>query len=105
MSRGYHSRWVIPEEHRVSPGYIEAGAKIALGQAVYDRRTELGLSQTDVARRAGMTQPAVSRVEGGAVTLTLPLLRRLAVALDATLDLRLESEETRVSFIPRDDAA
>ncbi len=98
MTRGYHSRWVVPGEHRASPEYIEAGAKIAFGPAVYDRRNELGFSQAELARRADMTQPAVSRIEGGGVTPTLPLLRRLAVALQATLDVSMDGEETRVTL-------
>ncbi len=50
---GYHTKWVVPHAHRDSPEYIEAGARIALGQAVYDRRTALGISQSELARRAG----------------------------------------------------
>ena len=37
--KGYHTKWTIPDEHRESAEYIEAGTRIALGQAVYDRRT------------------------------------------------------------------
>jgi hypothetical protein len=40
--KGYHTKWQVPEEHRASAEYIEAGARITLGQAVYDRRTALG---------------------------------------------------------------
>ncbi|WP_031509441.1 helix-turn-helix domain-containing protein [Streptomyces megasporus] len=99
MSRGYHTQWLIPEEHRADPAYVEAGAAIALGQAVYDRRTTLGLSQGQLARRAGMAEAEVERIEGGAVTPTLALLRALARALDAKLDLSIEDEETSVSFV------
>ncbi|MGO4754726.1 hypothetical protein AB4212_40020 [Streptomyces sp. 2MCAF27] len=53
MSRGYHTSWTIPEEHRVDPAYIEAGAAIALGQAVYNRRTALGICQASLARADG----------------------------------------------------
>lgn len=44
--------------------YVDARLAGDLGQAVHDRRTELGLSQTELAERAGMTQPQVSRMEG-----------------------------------------
>lgn len=44
--------------------YVDARLAGDLGQAVYDRRIELGLSRTELAERAGMTQPQVSRMEG-----------------------------------------
>jgi transcriptional regulator with XRE-family HTH domain len=99
VSKGYHTTWRIPEEHRSDPAYMEAGAAIALGQAVYDRRTALGISQPELARHAGLDQIEVERIEGGAVTPTLELLRALARALDAKLDLSIEADETHVSFV------
>ncbi|MFD9571568.1 helix-turn-helix domain-containing protein [Streptomyces sp. NPDC059982] len=61
----------------------------AVGQAVYDRRVELGISQDELARRAGLTRWEVSRLELGAALPALPLLARLARALEAGLDLTL----------------
>ena len=92
--KGYHANWVIPDEHRASPEYVEAGARIALGQAVYDRRTALGISQSELARRASTTQTVISRLEGGAVTPTLPLLHRLAGALEGELNLKITATST-----------
>jgi transcriptional regulator with XRE-family HTH domain len=96
--KGYHSRWEVPDEHRESAEYIEAGARIALGQAVYDRRIALGLSQSELARRAGTTQTVFSGLEGGAVTPTLPLLHRLAGALEGELNLTITGTSTRAEF-------
>lgn len=56
---------------------------------VYDRRTALGLSQAEPASRCGMQQPQISRIEGGGTVPTIPLLRRLAEALDAELTIGL----------------
>lgn len=59
-----------------------ARVEIALARAVFKRRTALGISQTELARRAQMTQPAVSRLEaGGGGVPTLAVLDRLARAL------------------------
>lgn|GEM_PF-288160 len=96
--KGYHTRWTVPDEHRASPEYVEAGARIALGQAVYDRRVALGLSQAELAARAGTTQTVISRLEGGAVTPTLPLLHRLAGALEGELDIKTTGTSTRAEF-------
>ncbi|MFE9976077.1 helix-turn-helix domain-containing protein [Streptomyces hirsutus] len=95
-----HSSWRSARSQRLASAdsgeyekaYEEARLAFALGQMVYDRRTELGLTQTELAARAGMKQPAVSRIEGGGTVPTVPLLRRLAEALDADL---------RISFTPR----
>ncbi|MEV4879711.1 helix-turn-helix domain-containing protein [Streptomyces cyaneofuscatus] len=69
--------------------YEEAEPAHDLGRLVHDRRTELGLSQAELAERCGMKQPQISRIEGGGTTPTIPLLRRLARALDADLTIEL----------------
>jgi predicted nucleotidyltransferase/DNA-binding XRE family transcriptional regulator len=43
-------------------------------------RTSAGLTQEEVARRAGTSQPAVARYEQGVALPTLPTLRRLLLA-------------------------
>jgi ribosome-binding protein aMBF1 (putative translation factor) len=71
------------EEYR--QGYAEARRAFLIGQAVRERRLALGLSQVELAARAGMTQPALSRLEAGGVVPTIPLLERISMALDADL--------------------
>ncbi|MFD8967189.1 helix-turn-helix domain-containing protein [Streptomyces sp. NPDC059568] len=100
MSAGYHTSWTIPEEHRADPAYIEAGAAIALGQAVYDRRTALGIDQASLAELTALSLEDIERIEGGGTAPTLPLMRALAVALDAKLDVSIDTEETHLSFVP-----
>jgi len=102
-----HSEWktrrtrkLLGETVEESAAYVEAGYAFALGQAVFDRRTALGLSQTEVARRAGMTQPQISTIEGGDSVPTLPLLTRLANALDASLTIDLDADSSTFVFTP-----
>ncbi len=66
-------------------GYAEAHRAFVIGQAVRERRGALGLSQTELAARAGMTQPALSRLEAGGSVPTIPVLERISAALDAEL--------------------
>jgi len=78
-----HARWERTGADEHAAAYEEARASLLLGQMVYDRRTELGLTQAELAARAGMTEPQLSRLESGGATPTVPLLARLAAALDA----------------------
>jgi HTH-type transcriptional regulator/antitoxin HipB len=66
-------------------GYEQARRAFLIGQAVRERRLALGLSQTEVAAQAGMTQPALSRLEAGGTVPTIPVLERIAAALGAEL--------------------
>ena len=89
MSAEHHSYEQIGRQRRGSTeyreGYDEAHRAFLIGQAVRERRLALGLSQTEVAARAGMTQPALSRLEAGGAVPTIPVLERIAAALGADL--------------------
>ncbi|MEU1174091.1 helix-turn-helix domain-containing protein [Streptomyces microflavus] len=115
-----HAQWKLARDRKVAESISEGedSAESAervrrrleldlawdLGQAVYDRRTALGLAQTELARRARMSQPQVSKLELGGSMPTVPLLARLARALDADFSLTPLGEGVRVSFIPHDPA-
>jgi transcriptional regulator with XRE-family HTH domain len=58
---------------------------LALGRLIQELRTRAGLSQRELALRLGTTQPGVSRLESGAVTIRLDTLARVAAALDRHL--------------------
>lgn len=104
-----HSRWKTIQERKLMEGYTEPAAvaearreirlSMALAQAVYDRRTKLGLTQAGLAERAGLTQAKISRIEGSDTVPTLPLLAKLADALDSTLNIALDADDTHVDFI------
>jgi HTH-type transcriptional regulator/antitoxin HipB len=70
--------------------YEAARLRFELGAAVRSRREELGLTQAELAERAGLKQPAVARFEAGGTMPTIPMLERLAEALDLRLTVRLQ---------------
>ena len=74
--------------HRRPIEDAEARRAFLIGEAVRERRLTLGLSQVELATRAGMTQPALSRLEADGVP-TIPLLERISAALDAELIVEL----------------
>jgi len=70
--------------------YDAARIRFELGEAVRRRREELGLTQAQLAERAGLKQPAVARFEAGGTMPTLPMLERLAAALGLQLTVQLQ---------------
>ncbi len=84
------AEWSALRDRRMAePGAQEAyhTTRLAyeLGRTVRHLRQERGWSQTELARAAGMTQSAVARFEAGGTVPTLPVLDRIADALDADL--------------------
>ncbi len=58
---------------------------VQIGSRLASRREALGLSQSDLAEVLGCKQPHVSRVEGGAVSLSLRGLERWCAALGCSV--------------------
>lgn len=86
--------WTDVRERRLAePGATEAyeAARLAfeLGAAVRELRLARNWSQSELASAAGMTQSAVARFEVGGTVPTLPVLGRIARALDADLTVRV----------------
>ncbi|GAA0948284.1 helix-turn-helix domain-containing protein [Actinocorallia libanotica] len=71
----------------------EALIAMKVAQAVYDRRTARGWSQTELARRARTTQTVVSRIENSAGIPTISIMVRLLSALGADLDLIIRDHD------------
>jgi HTH-type transcriptional regulator/antitoxin HipB len=83
------------ERPAAAEAYEQARLRFELAEAVRSRREQLGLSQRQLAERAGMTQPGVARFEAGGTTPTIPVLERLARALELRLTIALGPDERR----------
>ena len=66
---------------------------VAAGFVLRDARQRAGLSQVELARRAGVTQSVVSAYESGAREPSVPMLQRLVAATGFELDLQLQRAE------------
>ncbi len=93
-------RWYIvcdmgDDDLPVLPGFREmaesARRQELLAELIAERRAA-GLSQAEVAGRMGTSQPAVARVEAGAVDVRLSTLQRYAEAVGRRLEVRLKAE-------------
>lgn len=74
---------------RAHPAYDGARLAFELGAEVRTLREQRGWTQTQLAERAGMTQSAIARFEAGGTTPTLPVLERIAAALQMRLSIAL----------------
>jgi transcriptional regulator with XRE-family HTH domain len=79
----------LDRELRKDPEYEAALQELAPYEAIARQliafRIEHGLSQAELARRCGVSQPAIARLERGEHEPRLATLRRVAHALDADL--------------------
>lgn len=64
-------------------------------------REDQGLSQRDLARRVGVSQPVIARIEAGTVqNLQLRTLLKIASALDGQVDITIRPRRKRPSRRP-----
>jgi predicted transcriptional regulator len=78
-----------PRSDKGQHAYNKASLAIEVADQVRRLRAGRGLSQEELARRAGTTQPVIARLEAGGQPPSLRTLERLAEALDADLTVRL----------------
>jgi transcriptional regulator with XRE-family HTH domain len=95
---GYHTRWVLPDADPSDPERIAIRQALAFGKAVYDRRAALQMSIAELALRAGMIADEIECIEEGGTEPTVPLLRRLAAALDADVRITAGDDLGSVGF-------
>jgi ribosome-binding protein aMBF1 (putative translation factor) len=86
-----HKRWMKQPEYRKAYEALEE--EFVLASAVMDVRKRAGLTQEELARRMGTTQPVVARLEGGRCRPSMRTLERLAEATGSRL---------HISFAPID---
>jgi len=75
----------VTDQAAYDGAYAEATLASELAEVIYQLRTAAGLTQTELARRMGTTQPGIARVEAGGSTPTLDLLDRVGKALGVEL--------------------
>lgn len=77
------------ERAEYEAAYEEAGLALRMAELFYAARTGAGLTQTELARRMGTTQPTIAKIEGGGRVPTIDMLDRLARAVGQRLEVSL----------------
>lgn len=75
--------------HEFKKAWDASAPRYALIGAMLDARNKKGMTQTEIARRAGTTQSAIARFESGRTNPTLDFATRLSSAVGAKLEIRL----------------
>ncbi|MGH9433189.1 MAG: helix-turn-helix domain-containing protein [Terriglobia bacterium] len=83
-----HEKWMKEAEYRKAYDALEE--EFGLAKAVIDARNRAGLTQVELARKMGTTQPVVARLEGGRTRPSMRTLERLAKATGSRLLIRFE---------------
>lgn len=73
------------DDPAVRAGYEHAKRAYELARQVRDLRVSRGMSQAELARKVGSTQPAIARLEAGGVAPNIDTLERIAEALGLKL--------------------
>ncbi len=86
-----HKKWMKEPKYRKA--YEALQEEFVLASAVIEARSRAGLTQQELARRMGTTQPVVARLESGGTRPSMRTLERLAKATGSRL---------LISFQPRE---
>ena len=96
-----HSRWKTLQAKRLAdtgdvvehPEYAQAGRDLRLGDQLRAIRRSRDLTQKEVAERAGISQPALSRIELGGGVPDIETLRRLGNAMGVRFHVIIGKED------------
>jgi len=88
-----HKRWMDEPEYRKAYEALEG--EFGLAKAVIDARNRVGLTQAELARKMGTTQPVLARLEGGRSHPSMRTLERLARATGTRLLIRFEPRPSK----------
>ena len=85
-----HKKWM--KERKYRKAHVTLEEEFVLAEAVIDVRNRAGLTQEQLARKMGTTQPVVARLESGRSRPSMRTLQRLAKATGSRV---------LISFAPR----
>ncbi|HXP85149.1 MAG TPA: helix-turn-helix transcriptional regulator [Bryobacteraceae bacterium] len=85
---GLHKKWMKEPKYRKAYAVLEE--EFVLASVLIEARNRAGLTQQELARKMGTTQPVVARLESGRVRPSMRTLGRLAEAAGSRLLIRFE---------------
>jgi len=89
-----HKKWMKEPKYRKA--YESLEEEFVLASAVIDVRNRAGLTQEELARKMGTTQPVVARLESGRSRPSMRTLERLADATGSRLLISFQPRRAKV---------
>ena len=90
-----HKRWLKRSNYRKA--YAALAEEFELAGAVIDARNRVGLTQQQLARKMGTTQPVIARLESGRARPSMRTLERVAKATESQLQIRFAPRQKRAA--------
>jgi len=90
-----HRRWMRDPKYRKA--YDSLHEEFLLASAFIEARIRAGLTQQQLARKMGTTQPVVARLESGSARPSLRTLERLAAATGSRLQISFEPRDSKTA--------
>jgi len=84
------------EDSTFRTAYEAKKPAIDLATRLFELRSALGLTQREVAARAGITQPEIARLESGEIGPTWETVSRVLGALGARLELKVTAPDGKL---------
>jgi len=81
--RELSDKWM--KDPKFKKAYDELDLEYSLIQAILDNRIKKGVTQKELAEKAGTKQSSIARFESGAYNPTLSFIQKLATALDVKI--------------------
>ncbi|OGZ23099.1 MAG: transcriptional regulator [Candidatus Nealsonbacteria bacterium RIFCSPLOWO2_01_FULL_41_9] len=75
------------KDRKILKAYEDIGPEFNLVRMIIQNRIKRGLTQKELARKIGTKQSAISRLESGVSNPTISVLRRVAEAMDARIEI------------------
>lgn len=88
-----HKKWIKEPKYRKAYEVLEE--EFVLASAMVDVRNRAGLTQGELARKMGTTQPVVARLESGRTRPSMRTLERLAKATGSQLLISFKPHEAK----------
>lgn len=80
----------LMKEPAFKQAYDDLEPEYQIIRSIIERRIQKGITQAELARKAGTRQSAIARLESGTYNPSLRFLKRVAKALDAQIKISLK---------------